>query len=179
MYLFNMNKKTLLILLISSSILLLWCSSSKITKIEFDKFEFNMKSNQEYEINKHWKESPNIISFKEIKTEESDIPSSIIIINQNTNVNIKKFVDDNINKTKSSIASFELKDTNTLSFNCSGTKISWVIKDFTIIENWIENYYAQYFFINEYKWYIISFSSNDNDKKDDFKKSLNSLYCKK
>lgn len=177
MYLFNMNKKYLLIVLLGIFLLLSGCWNSIITKIQFEKFNLDLKSDQQYFINDIWDQNSWIIIYQWSNQSDSEFINSLVILSTPTKQNIKDFVDQNIKKLNSSISSIEIIDTQTLSFNCSWTKIIGIIKSFLTTNDDIENYFSQYFFLYDEKWYIISFSSDDEDDNIDFQKSLTSLSC--
>lgn len=177
MYLFNMNKKYLLIILLGIFLSLSWCWNSTTTKIQFENFNLDLKTNQQYFINDIWDQNSWIIIYKWSDQEDSEFINSLVILSTPTKQNIKDFVDQNMNKLNSSISSIETTNTQTLSFNCSWTKTIGIIKSFLTNDDDIENYFSQYFFLYDEKWYIISFSSDNEDDNIDFQKSLTSLSC--
>lgn len=159
-----------------------WCSSSYTTDINFQKISFWLQSKKSYiqkEIDKTL--YPEIIIYQESWSKDTDtfINSLIIKSQDNITLNTKEFANQNISTLKSSIGWIEIKSTSTLSFNCSWEKIVWIIKTFKITENNKDNYFSQFFFIENKKWYIISFESDNQDDNSDFKNSLNKLYCTK
>ncbi|MCF7834978.1 hypothetical protein K9M48_02890 [Candidatus Gracilibacteria bacterium] len=172
-----MNKKYLLIILLGIFLSLSGCGNSTTTKIQFENFNLDLKTNQQYFINDIGDQNSGIIIYKGSDQEDSEFINSLVILSTPTKQNIKDFVDQNMNKLNSSISSIETTNTQTLSFNCSGTKTIGIIKSFLTNDDDIENYFSQYFFLYDEKGYIISFSSDNEDDNIDFQKSLTSLSC--
>lgn len=162
-------------------ILLSWCSSSsKTTIINFDNLKLTLKSSKLYiakDINKTT--YPWILAYQESwwDTKDTFINSLIITSQSNLDLKIKDFVNQNIESLKTSIWSITIQSTKTLPFVCSGIKITWMIKNFKITEATKYSYFSQFFFIDENKWYIISFEADNQDDTLDFKNSLSSLSC--
>jgi hypothetical protein len=163
--------------------LLTWCSSPKhSTKISFDNLDLRLQSSKLY-VGKSIDKTayPWISIYQESWDNNQDMfINSIIITSQNNlNIKIKDFVNNNIENLKASIWWILIQSTKILSFNCSWEKIIWIIKDFKITENNNNSYYSQFFFIENNKRYVISFQSDKQDDNLDFKNSLSSLTCNK
>lgn len=163
-------------------ILLTWCSSSRITTINFDNLDFKLQSDKLYTqkaIDKNI--YPWMIIYQETWTNSKDtfINSIIITSHNNLNIKTKDFANKNIENLKSTIPSIQVQSTKTSYFVCSWIKIIWIIKDFKITENSKDSFFSQFFFIDNNNWYIISFQSDNTEDNSDFRKSLSKLSCNK
>jgi len=169
-------------ILFSFVILLTWCSTSHMTRINFGNLDFKFKSEKSYTIKDIDRTVyPGIVIYQESLDKTKDIfINSLIITSQNDpSIKIKDFVNNNIENLKVNILWLTVKSTQIQSFACSGEKIIWIIKDFKITETNKTSYFSEFFFMYDNKWYIISFESDNQNDNSDFKNSLSNLSCTK
>ena len=173
--------KIFIVLVLGLNMLLAWCWSNQYTQIQFDNFNIKIKTDQAYYIQQNdQSEYKNISIYKPDNSQDptQETQKSIIFTSQDKlNLNAKDFANQNMETLKSSIWSYTIDSTTVWSFVCSWNNIIWITKKFTIKQDKQNIYFLQFFFVQNNKWYIISFQSDSQKDISDFEDNLNKSKC--
>lgn len=182
-HVFVIMKKIFLSIIILSSIILYWCKE-KLPQVSYDFENFHWYFNSK----NYYNQSTASLEWLGYQLLQNDIiaiyrqqttswfTNSIIIAKRETNLSIDDFVSENLKLIRNN--AFKAENSKHQKFKCNWDSIPLITTNSKVKTNLDTIYISQSFFKKNDQVYIISFSTLDNQERDNFSNAIVYLSCK-
>lgn len=177
-----MKKIILWTIFILSAFILFWCWGKEKFEIKFDKFYWYFFTQKQFEEGKSYDNwLLNKILSKDIvkiykETNITWYSDSIIIMKKETSKDLNDFVQENIQTSQ--LKEHKEENKKTKHINCRWEKIEMIIIDSELDQSLNNTFFSQWIFKKNWTIYILSYSSQNKNSRNQFSSDITNIKCK-